>query len=54
MSKCLFCYKELGPGEADFHKSCCRKIFGTVTAPVLDYTREEMDAFIKEKTANLN
>ena len=43
MSKCLFCYKELGPGEVDFHKSCCRKFFGTATAPVLDYTREEMD-----------
>ena len=43
MSKCLFCYKELGPREVDFHKSCCRKFFGTATAPVLDYTREEMD-----------
>ncbi|MBO4917734.1 MAG: HipA domain-containing protein [Bacteroidales bacterium] len=43
MSKCLFCYKELGPGEVDFHKSCCRKFFGTTTAPALDYTREEMD-----------
>lgn len=43
MSKCLFCYKELGPEEVDFHKSCCRKFFGTATAPVLDYTREEMD-----------
>ena len=43
MSKCLFCYKELGPGEVDFHKSCCRKFFGTATAPILDYTHEEMD-----------
>ncbi len=43
MSKCLFCYKDLGPGEVDFHKSCCRKFFGTASAPVLDYTREEMD-----------
>ena len=43
MSKCLFCYKELGPGEVDFHMSCCRKIFGTATAPVLDYSRDEMD-----------
>ncbi len=43
MSKCLFCYKELGPGEVDYHKSCCRKFFGTTTAPVLDYTRKEMD-----------
>ena len=43
MSKCLYCYKELGPGGVDFHKSCCRKFFGTATAPSLDYTREEMD-----------
>ena len=43
MSKCLYCYKELEPGEVDFHKSCCRKFFGTTTVPALDYTREEMD-----------
>ena len=43
MSKCLYCYKELEPGEVDFHKSCCRKFFGTTTAPALDYSREEMD-----------
>ncbi|MCQ2056684.1 MAG: HipA domain-containing protein [Bacteroidaceae bacterium] len=43
MSKCLFCYRELGPGEVGFHKSCCQKFFGTDTAPSLDYTREEMD-----------
>ena len=43
MSKCLYCYKELEPGEVDFHRSCCRKFFGTTTAPALDYTRKEMD-----------
>ena len=43
MSKCLYCYKELEPGEVDFHKSCCRKFFGTTTVPALDYTMEEMD-----------
>lgn len=43
MSKCLYCYKELGPGEVDFHKSCCWKFFGTATAPSLDYTRAQMD-----------
>ena len=43
MSKCLYCYKELGPGEVDFHKACCRKFFGTHTAPSLDYTRAQMD-----------
>ena len=39
----MYCYKELEPGEVDFHKSCCRKFFGTTTAPALDYTRGEMD-----------
>ena len=43
MSKCLYCYKELEPGEVDFHKSCCRKFFGTAMAPSLDYTRAQMD-----------
>ena len=43
MSKCLYCYKELKPGEVDFHKPCCRKIFGTPTAPSLDYTLAQMD-----------
>ena len=33
MSKCLYCYKELGPGEVDFHKSCCRKFFGFAYQP---------------------
>ena len=39
----MYCYKELEPGEVDFHKSCCRKFFGTTTVPALDYAREEMD-----------
>ncbi len=43
MSKCLYCYKELGPGEVDFHKSCCRKFFGSEIPPTLDYTRAELD-----------
>ena len=43
MSKCLYCYKELEPGEVDLHKSCCRKFFGTHTVPSLDYTRAQMD-----------
>lgn len=43
MSKCLYCYRELLDGEVDFHKSCCRKFFGTASAPSLDYTRGEMD-----------
>jgi len=44
MSRCLYCYKELAPGEADFHKECAKKFFGTSEAPALDYSRDEMDA----------
>jgi len=48
MSKCLYCYKELAPGEVDFHKDCARKFFGTSEAPTLDYSRDEMDALAKQ------
>lgn len=44
MSKCLYCYKELAPGEVDFHRECAKKFFGTTAAPALDYSRDEMDA----------
>ena len=42
MSKCLFCYQELDEGQVDFHPSCARKFFGSVTAPILPYTRDNM------------
>ena len=42
MSKCLYCYKELRPGEVDFHPECARKMFGTSTAPELPYSRDNM------------
>lgn len=42
MSKCLYCYKELRPGEVDFHPECARKMFGTSTAPQLPYSRANM------------
>ena len=42
MSKCLYCYKELRPGEVDFHPECSRKMFGTSTAPELPYSRDNM------------
>ena len=43
MSKCLYCYKELAPGDVDFHRECAKKFFGTSEAPALDYSRDEMD-----------
>ena len=44
MCKCLYCYKELDEGKKDFHPGCARKFFGTATAPLLEYRREELDA----------
>lgn len=42
MSKCLFCYQKLEECQVDFHPSCARKFFGSVTAPILPYTRDNM------------
>lgn len=44
MSKCLYCYKELGEGEVDFHKACSKKFFGVPTAPELPYSLDELDS----------
>lgn len=41
-NRCLYCYKELGDGQRDFHPSCIRKFFGTSEAPVMPYTRDNM------------
>lgn len=48
MSKCLFCYKELEKGQIDFHPSCARKFFGTETAPILPYTRDNMSELARQ------
>ena len=42
MSKCLYCYQRLEEGQVDFHPGCARKFFGTETAPLLPYTRDNM------------
>lgn len=44
MNRCLYCYKELGEGQKDFHPGCARKFFGTADAPLLEYRREDLDA----------
>ncbi|MCO5231542.1 MAG: HipA domain-containing protein [Chitinophagales bacterium] len=45
--KCLYCYQEL-KSEQDFHPHCSQKFFGTVSAPVLDYTLQEMEELAKQ------
>lgn len=39
---CLYCYKKLENGQADFHPACSRKIFGKPEPPVLPYTEDQM------------
>ena len=40
--KCLHCYQPLNKGEADFHKNCSRKFFGTHEPPLLDFSLDQM------------
>lgn len=42
MRRCLYCYAELGEETSEFHKVCCRKIFGTTTPPELPYSEDQM------------
>lgn len=48
MNKCLYCYKELRPGEVDFHPECARKMFGTTVAPVLPYSRDNLSGLAEK------
>lgn len=48
MSKCLYCYKELGEREIDFHSNCAKKIFNTSDVPFLDYTRDDIVDLAKQ------
>lgn len=48
MNKCLYCYKPLADGEADYHKACARKIFESTTVPTLLYTRANIKELARE------
>lgn len=43
MNKCLYCYRPLEKGEADFHTKCAKKFFGTEKVPVLEYTCKDLE-----------
>jgi serine/threonine-protein kinase HipA len=47
MKQCLFCYKENKETENDFHRSCSRKIFGSVRPPIFEYGLNEMNELAK-------
>ena len=48
MSKCLYCYQELENGQMDYHPGCARKFFGSKTAPILPYSRENMSELARQ------
>lgn len=48
MARCLYCYKELGEEEKDFHKACSKKMFGTHDVPELPYTRENLSDLARQ------
>jgi len=48
MNKCLYCYHELEDGQVDFHPACARRFFGSDTAPVLPYTRDNMSELARQ------
>ena len=48
MARCLYCYKELGKNEKDFHKACSRKMFGTKEVPELPYTRNDLNDLARQ------
>ncbi|MDD4778343.1 MAG: HipA domain-containing protein [Fermentimonas sp.] len=55
--KCLYCYEDLITDESSnanqyFHASCSELFFGTKSAPVLDYSMDEMAQLAKEVVEN--
>ena len=42
MSRCLYCYKDLAEDQVDYHPGCAKAFFGTESAPLLPYTRDNM------------
>lgn len=41
--RCLCCYQPLHEGEVDYHPRCAKRFFGQVTAPILPYTRKDIN-----------
>ena len=48
MNKCLYCYHELNEGQVDFHPGCAKKFFGSESAPILPYTRDNMSDLARQ------
>ena len=56
VKKCLYCYQTITGEETCYHSKCAKKIFGTYKAPILPYTRdniEELALHILEKSTSV-
>ena len=45
--RCLCCYKELLPGQKDYHPACAKKMFGTTEVPELPYDHSQVRQLAK-------
>lgn len=45
--KCLCCYRELLPGQIDYHPACAKRMFGTQSAPDLPYDHTQVRQLAK-------
>ena len=48
MSRCLYCYQELEKGQKDYHPACAKKFFGKDEAPILPYSRDNINDLAKQ------
>ncbi|RIV27084.1 type II toxin-antitoxin system HipA family toxin [Fibrisoma montanum] len=48
MSECLYCYRPLDSGQADFHPRCSRAFFGQPKPPILPYSLANMHELAEE------
>lgn len=48
MKRCLFCYKTLEQGDAEYHPQCSKKIFVTTQPPILPYDENQLEALALE------
>ena len=48
MKRCLYCYGLLADDVNDFHSRCAKKIFGSNTAPILPYTKNDIESLAEQ------
>ena len=48
MSKCLYCYQELEDEQRDYHPACAKKFFDKTEAPILPYSRDNINDLARE------